>query len=123
MMMSSELYGSVMRPLRGYISIMLSRCWGTSEKVGSVRHRGKASFYRTRRYKIRLRFPDQLWPCFWRSLDWRLWFKSSGSEESGNVGRLIEWNYKRAGTLMRLTVVGMSLVLENDSTGGKANLT
>lgn len=53
----------------------------------------------------------------------RLWFKGSGSEESGNVGRLIEWKYQRAGTLIEMTVVGVSLVLENDSTGGKANLT
>jgi hypothetical protein len=53
----------------------------------------------------------------------RLWFKASGSEESGNVGRLIEWKYQRAGTLIEMTVVGVSLVLENDSTGGKGNLT
>jgi hypothetical protein len=64
-----------------------------------------------------------LWPCFERNLDLRLWFKASGSEESGNVGRLIEWKYQRAGTLIEMTVVGVSLVLENDSTGGKANLT
>lgn len=31
--------------------------------------------------------------------------------------------YKRAGTLMEVTVVDVSLVLENDSTGGEANLT
>jgi hypothetical protein len=45
-------------------------------------------------------------------MDLRLWFKASSSEESGNVGRLIEWKYQRAGTL-----------IEIDSTGGKANLT
>lgn len=64
-----------------------------------VRHRGKASFYRIRGPKIRIRIPDQLWPCC-ESLESRLWFEVSGSEESGNVGRLME-NYKRVGSITR----------------------